>query len=465
MRTKEKNISHTSRMAQLTFYGGAGSVTGSNFLLEVKGLKILIDCGFFQGCETCDDKNRTSFQYDPTSIDYIFVTHAHLDHMGRVPKLVKDGFKGVIYSTPPTKDLANLMLTDGMDILREETERNKKPLIYDEADIEKTMFLWKTISYHERVILDGDLSVLFKDAGHILGSSMVEFSCREKKVVFTGDLGNSPTPLLQDTEVVTDADYLVMESVYGDRNHESREERREILEDIIEQTASRKGALLIPAFSIERTQEILFEIEQMMKKKQIPPLPVFIDSPLAIKVIDVYKQYEDYFNKEVKHIINSGNEIFSFKQLRFTESAEDSKEIHETPNPKIIIAGSGMSEGGRIVHHEKRYLSDPNTVVLIVGYQAPGSLGRSLAEGAKIVSILGDEIEVNARVVEIRSYSSHKDSDALMQFAEKGLDSLKKVFVVMGEIKSASFLTQRLRDYLGVNAVAPLEGNSVTFDF
>ncbi len=449
----------------VTFCGGAGEVTGSNFLFESKKLKVLIDCGLFQGCDTCDDKSRNPFLYDPKMIDYLFVTHAHLDHIGRIPKLVKDGFMGVIYSTPPTKDLAELSLFDSLQILKEEARENKKPVLYEKDDIQKTMALWKSIPYHEQVSIGDDLFVLFKDAGHILGSAMVEFSRAGKKLVFTGDLGNSPTPLLRDTEDISGTDYLVMESVYGDRIHESRDERREMLEDIIEETVSKKGVLLIPAFSIERTQEILFEIERMMEAKKIPAIPVFLDSPLAIQATDVYKRYDDYFNKEVKYIINSGNELFSFKGLHFIRSTEESKKIHETPNPKIIIAGSGMSMGGRIIRHEKHYLSDPNTTILIVGYQAPHSLGRNLLEGVKKVFIGEEEVQVNARIMEIKAYSSHKDSDALLQFVGDGVDSLKKVYVVMGEMKSSTFLTQRLRDYLGVNAVAPREGDSTEINF
>jgi len=450
---------------KLTFHGGAGSVTGSNFLLEVGSTKMLIDCGFFQGCNVCEDKTRAPFRYDPASVDYLFVTHAHLDHMGRIPKLVKDGFKGVIYSTSPTKDLTELMLTDSMRILRTEAGRDNKPLLHNEADIERAMSLWKVVDYHQDIPLKNGVRVSFKDAGHILGSAMVEFMHNGKKLVMTGDLGNSPAPLLRDTEPVTDVNYLVMESVYGDRNHESRNERRQLLEDIIENIALNKGALLIPAFSIERTQEILFEIEQMMETKQIPPIPVFIDSPLAIAVTEVYKKYDDYFNKDVKYVISSGNEIFSFKQLHLTKTKEDSKKIFTVPNPKIIIAGSGMSQGGRIVHHERRYLPEKTTTILIVGYQAPGSLGRQLQEGAKKVTILDKGVVVNAKVVELRSYSSHKDSDALLRFAEKTSDSVEKVFVVMGEMKSATFLTQRLRDYLGIDASAPQEGDSVELDF
>ena len=461
----KKKSANASRRATITFWGGAGEVTGSNFLLETENLKIIVDCGLFQGCDTCDDKSRNPFPYDPKAIDYLFVTHAHLDHIGRIPKLVKDGFKGVIYSTSPTRDLAELALVDSLKILKEEARRNTQLPLYEKEDVKQTMALWKTISYHEQISLGDDLFALLKDAGHILGSSMVLFSRDGKTLVFTGDLGNSPVPLLRDTESIAGADYLIMESVYGDRVHESKDKRREMLEDVIEETVFRKGVLLIPAFSIERTQEILFEIENMMEVKKITFMPVFVDSPLAIQATTVYKRHNDYFNKEVKYIINSGNELFSFKGLRFIQNVEESKKIHETLSPKIIIAGSGMSVGGRIVYHEKLYLSDPHTTILIVGYQAPKSLGRDLVEGVKKVFIENEEIEVNARIVEITGYSSHKDSDALLQFVEKGADSLKKVFVVMGEVKSATFLTQRLRDHIGVNATAPRAGESAEINF
>ncbi|MBI2109119.1 MAG: MBL fold metallo-hydrolase [Parcubacteria group bacterium] len=450
---------------KITFYGGAGEVTGSNFLIETGEQNILVDCGFFQGCDTCEVRTRDSFEYDPSTIPYLFVTHPHLDHVGRIPKLVKDGFRGVIYSTPPTRDLAILTLKDSVHILREEAKQNKKPALFSEEDIEKMIPLWKIVPYHETISLEGGVSVLFKDAGHVLGSSMVEFSRGDKKLVFTGDLGNSPAPLLKDTESIEGTNFLVMESVYGDRNHESRNERREMLEDVIEEVAAKKGTLLIPAFSIERTQELLFEIERMMETRQVPPMPVFVDSPLAIQVTEIYKKYEEYFNKEVKYIINSGNDLFSFKQLHLMRSTEESKKIFEAQNPKIIIAGSGMSMGGRIIYHEKHYLGDPNTMFLIIGYQAPGSLGRRILEGNREVTISGEKISVRARVLEIRGYSSHKDLDNLIHFVEKGIDTLQNIFVVMGEMKSATFLTQRLRDYLGVNAVAPRAGESVDIDF
>ena len=457
---------------KLTFCGGVQGVTGANFLFEEypsslaegNGKKILIDCGMFQGGDISDDKNIEKFSYDPKSIDILFVTHAHLDHIGRIPKLVKDGFKGIIYSTPATKEISEISLIDSMGVLSKEAKKKDIKPLYNKEDVEKSISLWKTVKYGESNEINTSLKAKFKDAGHILGSAMIEFEHiqsenKKRKIVFTGDLGNS-APLLKDTEALEGVDYLIVESVYGDRNHESVEERTNILENIIENTITNGGALLIPAFSIERTQVLLYEINNLVEEGKIPKVPVFLDSPLAIKVTGVYQDRIQNFNNEVQKEIAGGDDIFNFPLLRFTEHHQDSIKIADTPNPKIIIAGSGMSNGGRILHHEKRHLSDPNSTLLIVGYQAAGSLGRQILDGAKEVEIMGKMVKVNAKVVNLTGYSAHKDSDDLLEFIDDTSDTLIKVFVVMGEKKSSLFLTQRIRDYLDVNAVAPKFGES-----
>ncbi|MBI5817188.1 MAG: MBL fold metallo-hydrolase [Candidatus Yonathbacteria bacterium] len=447
----------------ISFYGAARTVTGSNFLLQNKSgtEKILIDCGLFQEGKEGERKNHDPFPYDPSSIKALFVTHAHMDHLGRIPKLVRDGFRGKIYSTAPTKELAHVMLLDSMRVLQKNAVQSKTQALYDEHDVGTTMSLWEAVAYHSEVAVGEEFRAEFKDAGHILGSAMVEFTHQDKKIVFTGDLGNSPAPLLRDTETITHADYLIMEATYGDRNHEDKEERKGKLEDVIEDTISRGGVLMIPAFSIERTQDLLFELNELVEHNRIPKVPVFLDSPLAIKVTEVYKRNEEYFNKDTTHEIRTGDDIFNFPMLKFTPDSRDSMAIREVKNPKIIMAGSGMSNGGRILHHEKLYLPDPKSTLLLVGYQAVGTLGRALEEGAKEVSIKGEKIPVRARVVVIEGYSAHKDLNALFKFVENTADSVKKVFLVHGEPKSLLFFAQKLRDYLGVNTVVPEEGASV----
>lgn len=453
------------KKAKLTFSSGTNGPTGSNFLLEAGGKKILIDCGLIQGSKVSEEENREPFVYDPASIDALFVTHAHLDHIGRVPLLVKSGFRGKIYSTPPTKDLAEIMVEDGLHLMEKEAKHEGKEAIYGTDDIKKALSLWEGLPYHQELSITDDMSVKLYDAGHILGSAMVEITYNSKKILFTGDLGNSPAPLLKDTEYLSDIDYLVIESVYGDRVHERREERKELLENIIEDTIGKRGILLIPAFSLERTQELLFEINDLVEHDRIPETPVFLDSPLAIKATAVYKKYEDYFNTDAQAVIRSGDDVFDFPMLKFTPDAEDSKAILGVPPPKVIIAGSGMSNGGRILHHEKNYLSDPKTTLLLVGYQSVGTPGRLMQEGAKFVKIMGEEIEVRARVESIHGYSAHRDTNGLFDFVDYMKDTVQKVFAVMGEPKATSFLAQRLRDYLGLKTFVPKRGESVELEF
>jgi metallo-beta-lactamase family protein len=456
----------------VTFWGGVGTVTGANFLLQTEppgadspNDKILVDCGLFQGPRVADDPNYHPFPYNPAEIKALFITHAHLDHIGRIPKLVHDGFRGKIYSTSPTKEIAALSLEDSLGVLakeqRQSVEGHVHSSLYDKKDIELTMSLWQTLKYHEEVAV-GSFVVRPLDAGHVLGSAMYEFNFCGKKLVFTGDLGNSPAPLLPDTEIIKDANYLVIESVYGDRNHEDRGARREKLEDAIENTMRNGGTLVIPAFSIERTQEMLYEIERMMEESRIPLVPVFIDSPLAIHITEIYKKYDSYLNKSAESTIKGAGGIFAFPQLHQTLTTGESRGILDFPGKKIIIAGSGMSNGGRVIHHEKHYLPDPKNALLLVGYQAAGSLGRQILDGAKSVRILGEEVSVKAKIINISGYSAHRDSQGLMDFIYGTSDSLEKVFVTMGEPKASLFLVQKVRDYLGLEAVAPQMGETIT---
>ncbi len=449
----------------LTFWGGVGTVTGANFLLESTQTRLLVDCGLLQGIADAVSTNASSFPYDPKSIDFLFVTHAHMDHIGRIPKLVRDGFRGVIYSTPETREIAHLMLLDALKVMQMNIQKmsgeghvSPEKLLYEKADLDQAFFLWQGIPYHVEIPIGSDFSVYLKDAGHILGSSMYEFTYAGKKIMFTGDSGNSPTPLLRDTESVKGVQYLIMDSVYGDRNHESKEERDAKFQRIVSETIVAGGALVIPAFSLERTQVILYELNNLVEEGKIPSVPVFLDSPLAEKVTEIYRHTSKYFNAEVQNEIKGGDDIFSFPKLTITHGRADSEEIIATPNPKIILAGSGMSSGGRIIQHEIHFLPDSKSTLLLMGYQAVGTLGREIQDMPKEIEIEGQNVPVHARIEMISGYSSHKDSDHLIAMAEQAKGTLKKVFVVMGEPKASIFLAQRLKDYAELDAVCPERG-------
>jgi metallo-beta-lactamase family protein len=432
-------------MAKLTAYGGAGSATGANFLFEIGGKKVLIDCGMEQGGEGANAHNRTKFPYDVSSVNALFVTHAHIDHVGLIPKLFAEGFRGEIYSTLETKEIGGLLMADAAKI----NNSNETPL-YTFDDIAGAVSLWKTLDYHKPHDF-GTFTVELYDAGHVLGSAMFKFTCGGKSMLFTGDLGNSPSILLADVEKVKDLDYILMESVYGDRNHEDRALREEKFKKIVGESIQRGGALLLPAFSLERTQEILILLDQMFEKEKSPSAPVYLDSPLALKITEIFEQAH-------------GRDPFNFKELIKIANVEESHQIAAVPGPKIIIAGSGMSTAGRILGHEEHYLPDPNSTILFMGYQSAGTLGRQIEEGVKKVTIKnrnGDkQVDVRARVEKIDGFSGHADSNALVDFVSESKETLKKVFVAMGEQRSQIFLAQRLRDELGIDAVATEVGKT-----
>ncbi len=453
-------------MSTLGFYGGVGSVTGANFMLDTGKFAVLVDCGLVQGDKFANEINAEPFVYDPAKVDVLIVTHAHADHIGRIPKLVRDGFSGVIYSTEPTKALAKLMFDDALKIMEMEAERDQREAIYGQEDITKALSLWQVKPYESPFVIGDDITLTFFDAGHILGSAMVELTRGGKKVVFTGDIGNVPQPLVGAPHIPQEYDYMVMESVYGDRSHEQVDERTELLKGYIEETIRTKGTLIIPAFSLERTQGMLLEINNLIEKKEIAPIKTFLDSPLAIRVTEVYRKSVAFLKPEVRAQIEAGDDIYAFDGLSFTETVRESSQIMKVDGPKIIIAGSGMSHGGRIRSHEKQYLDDTNCIVLLVGYQTVGSIGRLLQDGAKHVWIDGMKIKVRAKVATIRGFSGHADRDQLVELVHGGLSKkTKQIFVTMGEERSSLFLTQRLRDYLGAPAIAPEANAEIEIDF
>jgi len=455
----------SEHQARLSFYGGAGEVTGANFHVETNEGTFLVDCGMVQGGKDHEVKNWNDFAYDPSQVDVLIVTHSHQDHIGLIPKLVRQGFKGKIYSTQPTMDLSDIMLRDSMSIMQNDAEKEGREPLYELKDIQATMGLWKGVPYHNVTEFLPGWTFEFKEAGHVLGSAMAYIKHNKKSILFSGDLGNSPNVLLHDIESVKKVDYVVMESVYGDRNHEEREERTNMLERAIEDVAHRNSVLMIPSFSLERTQELLYELNDFVENGRVPKIDVYLDSPLAIKVTEIYRKSKEFLNDTTRKIINDGDDVFAFPQLYYTKSADESKEINNARKPKVIIAGSGMMNGGRIIHHALRYLSEKENILLFIGYQAAGTLGRIIQSGAKKVNIYGNDIPIKAEVRTISGYSGHAGSDELVSFVNGFKDSVQHVFCAMGEPKSTMFLSQRLRDYLGVKATAPDEGDQVTLDF
>lgn len=439
---------------KLTFHGGAGSVTGANYLLESKGTRVLIDCGLMQGSSFAEKQNFEPFAYDPATITAVIVSHSHLDHVGRLPKLRADGFRGKIYSTPPTRDFAELILLDSEHIICRDAEREGAASFCTPESVELLMPHWQTMEYHHPFHL-GPFEFTFFNAGHIMGSAFIRVRAEGKTVVFSGDLGNSPAPIIQATEPLVDADYVLIESTYGDRVHERTGEREEDLREAIVETIDSGGTLLIPTFAMERTQDLLYHLNELVENGRIPEIPVFIDSPLAIKLTAAYAKYREYFNKEIRDQVSSGDDILDFPGLRFTSTTEESKSINEVPPPKIIIAGSGMSQGGRILHHELRYLPDPKSTILFVGYQSAGSLGRMIMEGAPEVRIFGETVPIRAKRRVISAYSAHADQPHLLAWLYPMREKIKKIFVVQGETGASEVLADKIGTDLGVEALVP----------
>jgi len=453
-------------MAKLYFYGGARIVSGSCYLLEVEGKKILIDCGLFQGSREFEVKNHQPFPFDPRQIDTVIITHSHLDHIGRLPMLVKAGFRGKIFATPPTIEFTHLMLEDSKKILAEKARHADAIPLFYEGEIDEMMKFFVPVAYHKKINISDFVSFEFYEAGHILGSAFIKITLRPAQgkkltIVFSGDLGNSSVSILRPLENIEEADYVLIESAYGDRLHEKQKEAKDMIEDVVEETILRKGVLMIPSFAMERTQQLLFHFNELVEHKRIPSIPIFIDSPLAIEVTKVYEKYPDYFNPEAKNLLLIGDDIFKFPGLVFTPSVKESKQINDVAPPKIIIAGSGMSQGGRIVHHELRYLPDQQNTLLMVTYQAHGTLGRKIFEGAREIEILDQKIPVRAKIKNISSYSAHADQKGLLDWLCCLQKPIKKVFVMQGEEKPANVLAQKIKDSMGVEAEVPRIGQMV----
>ena len=469
---------------KVTFLGATKTVTGSNFLVEGAGKKFLVDCGMYQGSASDEFENEAPFLFDVNEIDFVLLTHAHIDHSGRIPKLYNKGYRNTVIATKATCDLCAIMLPDSGHIQEMEVEwknrkrerKGKKPLppLYTAEDAAKCLEIFRPVQYNEIVEISDSIQVRFNDAGHMLGSAIIEVWITEngkrEKIVFTGDLGNNDIPLLSPPTMISDADYLVMESTYGNRLHMRNDDKANLFLDVVYETLEKGGTVVIPSFAVGRTQEILFELnrikevehsEEFYKKYQkLMSVPVYVDSPLAISATEVFKENMNLFNEETQEIINEGDNPLEFDGLKFTRTADESKELNASEQSSIIISASGMCEVGRIKHHLKHHLWDSNSTILFVGYQAPGTLGRKLVDGEKKVKIFGEEIAVNARIEYIEGYSGHADQEWLMNFVYSFTNPPKHIFLVHGEPEGQVVLKQKLEESTQIPITIPAFGET-----
>ena len=473
---------------KITFLGATKIVTGSNFLVEAAGKKFLVDCGLYQGKAELEEQNYREFDYNPAEIDFMLLTHAHIDHSGRIPKLYNDGFKGPIYAHKATCDLCQIMLPDSGHIQEMEAEwKNKKRIrkgqptrgpLYTAEDALKCMEIFVPVKYDEIIQVSENIYVRFNDAGHMLGSSTIEIWAKEDgketKAVFSGDLGNNDIPLLSEPTMIDNCDYLVMESTYGSRLHIRNDQKAELFLKIVSETIDNGGTVVIPSFAVGRTQEILYEINKIKENKHdeeflreyrtLMKVPVYVDSPLAISATQVFKENMDLFEDEVKEEMERGNNPLEFPGLKFTQTADESKALNESDEPSIIISASGMCDVGRIKHHLKHNIWNPKSTILFVGYQAPGTLGYEIVNGAKKVTIFGEEFAVNARIEYIEGYSGHADQEWLMNFVYSFYNKPKHIFLVHGEEESQEVLRNKILENTGIGVTIPEYGETYQLD-
>lgn len=451
---------------KIHFCGAAECVTGSCFLIETKEKKFLIDCGMFQGTKEIRERNYSEFPFNPSELEFMILTHAHIDHSGLIPKLIKAGFRGKVYCSTATRDLCSLMLPDSGYIQEMEVERKNRKLqragkppllpIYTSEDGKAAIGQFFGVPLKKTVEIDSDIKFCLNEAGHILGSCIIELWVEGKKLVFTGDIGNKNKPIIKDPDNIDEADYVIMESTYGNRLHTDKEDKEKRLIEIIRETFERGGNLVIPAFAVERTQDLIYYLHRIKNSNIFKELNIYIDSPLAVEATKVFCERPEYYDKETVELSEYKSECpFVFDGITFTQSVQESMELNKVKNGAIIISASGMAEAGRIKHHLKHNLWREESTVLFVGYQAVGTLGRRIKEGEKFVRIHGEDIAVKANVLFLDGFSAHADQDGLIDWISNFKKAPKKVFVVHGEVEASLELVQIIKQRLGFDAVSP----------
>ena len=472
----------------ITFLGATKTVTGSNFLVEGAGKKFLVDCGMYQGQAKDEMLNEAPFAFDVNEIDFMLLTHAHIDHSGRIPKLYKEGYRNKIYAHKATCDLCTIMLPDSGHIQEAEIEwRNRKrkregkealPPLYTQEEAEKSLEVFSPVKYDEIIEIDENIQVRFNDAGHMLGSSIIEIwiteDGKQSKIVFTGDLGNNDIPLLDSPTMIESADYLIMESTYGNRHHIRNDDKAELFLNVVSETLDKGGTVVIPSFAVGRTQEIVYEINMLKEQRNdeefkrkydtLMKVPVYVDSPLAISATEIFRENTNLFEPEVKEAMEKGDNPLEFPGLQFTRTADESKALNESNQSSIIISASGMCEVGRIKHHLKHNIWNPNNTILFVGYQAPGTLGRKIVDGAKKVKIFGEEINVAARIEYIEGFSGHADQKWLMNFIYSFFTKPKHIFLVHGEPEGQIELKRKIQEEINIPVSIPAYGEKYELD-
>ncbi len=466
--------------ARLTFMGATEGVTGSRYLLENNNLSLLVDCGLYQEREF-QERNWEDFRCSPKQLHSVLLTHAHLDHCGMLPRLVQKGFRGKVYCTPATADIAKLILLDSAKIQEEDAAYKKKRHIregrpgafpdeplYTTGDVEKSLLLFEPVEYNQRMEIAKGVEVTFHDAGHVLGSAMIRVRFKEnedkRSIVFSGDIGRWGSPMLGDPDVFKYTDYVVMESTYGDRKHEGSDEISGILADIINSAFAAGGKIIVPSFALQRAQEILYYINLLLMTKSIPPLDVYVDSPLATKITGVFKKYTDLMDNNMQVLMRINRSPFDFSGLRMVETVEESKNLNELKGTSMIISGAGMANGGRIKHHLANNIWRPETTVMFVGYQAAGTLGRIILDGAQVVRIHGVQYPVRAKIVQIHGLSAHADRDELLKWIDQLSVHPKYVYITHGEKQAAESFRDFLHEQTGYETSVPKYGETVNLD-